>query len=618
MDAVHELAVPPHERVRLTTHLVPTRRGDRVADRVTVRVLGPLGLAARQRSVPVPGSIRALHPFPSRKHLPSRLAVLRQLDGRAAVRIRGQGTEFDSLREYVEGDDVRSIDWRATARRQHLVVRTWQPEQHRRVVIVLDTSRTSAGRIGDAPRLDAAMDAALLLTALAGHARDRVQVIAGDRVVHARISGTDRARLLHDTISNLAPVEPRLVEADWSALATEVVRLGTHRALVVLLTSLESSAIEEGLLPVLPALAAHHRVVVASVSDPALADDARRADHHRRGLRRGRRGAHGRAAEAHGIRARAARRRRHRRRTRRPAGAPGRPLPDAQAPGPALSRMWCIANSRKAPHPASGCAPDRVADRVNLDPVGSPPWGCRTFRNRGGRDMQRRRPVFGVVLTVVGAVAASTLTMGAAKAAPAPAASGATAVVAPAKAPVAQRTSAAEARRVDRVKTPRPDWFTCEPFAPNAECATVPLPLDYDKPSGPTTDVAVLRIPARDPARRIGTLFLNPGGPGAPVEIAAAAPGFLGADLLDRFDIMGFDPRGTNYSDNVKCWSNLGQQYDAISRSSTSPSRTSAPRFAPTCARRRTSGEPARPPVAPCPRRCRPPRWPVTWTSCAG
>ncbi|MGB7818537.1 MAG: DUF58 domain-containing protein, partial [Ornithinibacter sp.] len=183
---------------------------------------------------------------------------------------RGQGTEFDSLRDYVEGDDVRSIDWRATARRRDLVVRTWQPEQHRRIVIVLDTSRTSAGRIGDAPRLDASMDAALLLTALAGHAHDRVQVLAGDRVVHTRVSGADRARLLHDTISSLAPVDPRLVEADWSALATEVVRLGTHRALVVLLTSLESSAVEEGLLPVLPALVAHHRVVVASVTDPAL------------------------------------------------------------------------------------------------------------------------------------------------------------------------------------------------------------------------------------------------------------------------------------------------------------------------------------------------------------
>ncbi|NHA66712.1 DUF58 domain-containing protein [Phycicoccus flavus] len=268
--ARHPLDVPPGERRRVTTALVPTRRGDRAADRVTVRLLGPLRLAARQRSVEVPGRLRVLHPFPSRRHLPSRLAVLRQLDGRAAVRVRGQGTEFDSLRDYVDGDDVRSIDWRATARRRDLVVRTWQPEQHRRIVVVVDTGRTSAGRVDDAPRLDAAMDAALLLTALAGHARDRVQVLAGDRAVRARITGSDRATLLHDVISTLAPVDPQVVETDWSVLAAEVAR-SSHRSLVVLLTPLEPAAVEEGLLPVLPALVAHHRVVVASVSDPALA-----------------------------------------------------------------------------------------------------------------------------------------------------------------------------------------------------------------------------------------------------------------------------------------------------------------------------------------------------------
>lgn len=110
----HIVDLPPGERRRLSTKLRPTRRGDRPADRVTVRVHGPLGLAARQRSRKVGGSVRALPPFHSRKHLPSRLARLRQLDGRSAVRTRGQGTEFDSLRDYVEGDDVRSIDWRAT------------------------------------------------------------------------------------------------------------------------------------------------------------------------------------------------------------------------------------------------------------------------------------------------------------------------------------------------------------------------------------------------------------------------------------------------------------------------------------------------------------------------
>ena len=170
----------------LRTALLPTRRGDLRAVGVTVRARARWGLAARQRTA-VPGTVRSLPPFESRKHLPSRLARLRELDGRAAVRVRGQGTEFDSLREYVRGDDVRSIDWRASARNRNVVVRTWQPERDRRVVLVLDTSRTSAGRVDDVPRLDSAMDAALLLAALASRAGDRVDFVAGDRRVRARL-----------------------------------------------------------------------------------------------------------------------------------------------------------------------------------------------------------------------------------------------------------------------------------------------------------------------------------------------------------------------------------------------------------------------------------------------
>ena len=103
--------------------------------------------------------------------------------------VRGQGTEFDSLREYVVGDDVRSIDWRASARAADVMVRTWRPERDRRVLLVLDCGRTAAGRVGDAPRLDAAMDAALLLAALAARAGDRVDLLAYDRAVRARVEG---------------------------------------------------------------------------------------------------------------------------------------------------------------------------------------------------------------------------------------------------------------------------------------------------------------------------------------------------------------------------------------------------------------------------------------------
>ncbi len=177
--------------------------------------------------------------------------------------------------------------------------------------------------------------------------------------------------------------------------------------------------------------------------------------------------------------------------------------------------------------------------------------------------MKRRRMVPGVALAVVGTLAAATLAMAPASASPAPTRAGGT--VSPAGDTSTRRNSTVETRKVDRVKTPRPRWFTCESFAPDAECASVPLPLDYDKPTGAKTTVAVLRLPARDPARRIGTLFINPGGPGGSgVQIASFAPFFLSPSVLDRFDIIGFDPRGTNFSTPVKCWPNLGDQFDAL------------------------------------------------------
>ena len=283
------VALPAGERRVLRTPLRPWRRGDLRAFGVTLRSWGPLHLAAKQRTYDVPGTVRSLPPFESRKHLPSRLAQLRELDGRAAVRIRGQGTEFDSLREYVRGDDVRSIDWRASARTPHVVVRTWQPERDRRVVLVLDTSRTAAGRVGGVdgvPRLDAAMDAALLLAALASRAGDRVDFVAGDRRVRARLRAAGARDIAARLQESMADLEPVIAEADWDPLAGAVQGFGKQRALVVLLTPAEPSAIQQGLLPVLPALTRHHRVVLASVRDPELNRLADERGHGRRGLRR--------------------------------------------------------------------------------------------------------------------------------------------------------------------------------------------------------------------------------------------------------------------------------------------------------------------------------------------
>ncbi|MFF5091998.1 DUF58 domain-containing protein [Streptomyces niveus] len=264
----HELTVPPGERRRLATLLRPTRRGDRHTERVTVRSFGPLGLAARQGNHDVPWTVRVLPPFTSRKHLPSRLARLRELDGRTSVLTRGEGTEFDSLRPYVPGDDTRSIDWRATARQSAVAIRTWRPERDRHILVVLDTGRTSAGRVGDVPRLDAAMDATLLLTALAARAGDRVDLLAYDRRTRTQVRGRSASDVLPAMVNALSTLEPELVETDARGLAATVLKSAPRRSLVVLLTSLETAPVEEGLLPVLPQLTQRHTVLVASVADP--------------------------------------------------------------------------------------------------------------------------------------------------------------------------------------------------------------------------------------------------------------------------------------------------------------------------------------------------------------
>jgi uncharacterized protein (DUF58 family) len=273
------LRVPAGGRAEVTTTLEPTRRGDMSAGLVTVRSFGPLGLAARQASRDVPWTVRVLPPFLSRKHLPEKLAMLRQLDGQHRSLIRGQGSEFDSLREYVIGDDVRSIDWRSSARRSDVLVRTWRPERDRRVLVVLDTGRTSAGRVAGMPRLDAAMDAALLLAALAVRAGDRVDLLAVDRQVRARIVGANRAEVLPLITDALAAIEPELTETDGALLATTVLAVARRRCLLVLLTDLNPAALETGLMAVLPQLTSRHQILVAATADPRLSElTAGRAD----------------------------------------------------------------------------------------------------------------------------------------------------------------------------------------------------------------------------------------------------------------------------------------------------------------------------------------------------
>ncbi len=270
------LQVPPGERRRVSVPLLPRRRGELVSEFVFLRSRGPLGLGGRQARHEVRGATRVLPAFSSRKHLPSRLARLRELDGNTSIQVRGQGTEFDSLREYVRGDDVRSIDWRATARAGTTMLRTWRPERDRQVVILIDTGRTAAARVGDGTRLDAALEASLLLAALATRAGDHVHLLLYDRVVRARVTGVDGAALLPAMTDAMAPVHARLVDTDWSGAFAAIRTLTTRPSLIVVLTAQDAAESARAFLGAFPNASRSTTVLVGSVTDRAVDDLATR------------------------------------------------------------------------------------------------------------------------------------------------------------------------------------------------------------------------------------------------------------------------------------------------------------------------------------------------------
>lgn len=120
------------------------------------------------------------------------------------------------------------------------------------------------------------------------------------------------------------------------------------------------------------------------------------------------------------------------------------------------------------------------------------------------------------------------------------------------------RTSAAERHRMDAVPTPKLGWYDCYG---GYRCSTTRLPLDYDRPKGATTEVALLKFPARQPKNKIGTLFVNPGGPGgSATELAYFAPFVFDQEVLNRFDIVGVDPRGIGFSENLECFASQAKQ----------------------------------------------------------
>jgi uncharacterized protein (DUF58 family) len=268
--------VPSRGTATASVAIRPGRRGRFHVTDLTVRVDGPLGLAARQHTRHVPEVLRVYPPFHSRDEAELRIRRTRLLEvGLRSARGRGAGTEFEQLREYSNDDEFRRIDWAATARTGRPIVRTYRAERNQNVVCLLDNGRVMAGRVGDVPRVEHAMDAVMMLTHVATRLGDRTGLVAFDRLVRAAVPPGHRVDQLARITEAMYELEPVLDESDYLAAFTHTLSRFRRRSLLVLLTDLSAAAVTESLLPALPVVVENHLVVIGSVQDPDVVAWAR-------------------------------------------------------------------------------------------------------------------------------------------------------------------------------------------------------------------------------------------------------------------------------------------------------------------------------------------------------
>ncbi len=264
-----EIPVPAAGSASASVDARPSRRGRFELGGITLRTRGPLGLVLRQQRRDVPSRLRVLPPFRSAKEAELILHRARVLDvGLRSAKGRGGGTEFDSLRELTPDDETRRIDWAATARSPHPIVRTFRAEENQTVIVALDAGRIMAGRVDGVPRLEFGMDGAMLLAELATGLGDRMGLMAFDRGVHTIVDPSNRRSQRSMVTEAVCGLHPALAESDYRSMVSHVLAHHRRRTLLVLVTELSEAVIEEFVLPSLPLLTRKHLVVVASVRDP--------------------------------------------------------------------------------------------------------------------------------------------------------------------------------------------------------------------------------------------------------------------------------------------------------------------------------------------------------------
>jgi uncharacterized protein (DUF58 family) len=278
-DAPASLAavVPAGGFVQLDYPLRPGQRGDLSMGRMFLRYRTSLGLAERWASAGLEQKVRVLPDLEQARNYALYLIRSRQVDmEKRRRRQRGMGREFEALREYRQGDEMRDVYWPATARRHQLISRTYQVERSQAVWIVLDAGRLLRAQVYDAARglsvskLDYAVDAALSLAQVAAQSGDRVGLLAYGRNIQQSVGTGRGAPHVRTLVNALAMVRGEAPEADHGRAVRTLLRVQTRRSLIVWVTDFAETATTPEVIEHAMHMTRRHLVVFAAMSQPDL------------------------------------------------------------------------------------------------------------------------------------------------------------------------------------------------------------------------------------------------------------------------------------------------------------------------------------------------------------
>lgn len=272
------IIVPGNGTVAVKQRYIPGNRGDTLFGGVYLRYRSAFDMAERWAVAELRQTVRVYPNFEHARKHSVYLARSRQIELQMRLmRLRGSGSDFESLREFREGDELRNVCWTATARRGKIVAKTFQVERSQAVWLVLDCGRLMRARSEGYSKLDHAVDAALCLSQLALYSGDRVGLLAYGRTLNQRLMPGRGSEQLRQLVEQLAVVRSEVPEADHIRAAASLLSLQKQRGLIIWITDSAETAMTPEVVDAAGRLLSRHLLIFVVIAQPEVRNRASQA-----------------------------------------------------------------------------------------------------------------------------------------------------------------------------------------------------------------------------------------------------------------------------------------------------------------------------------------------------